>query len=423
MKQQNQWLFEAPFTLEILPEVNPYTALEFEGEWELSGRTSFKQSSKASWLQTLLPLLNRHRGNIPLDFLLGWIAVESNGRIGELTKLNERGYFQIHPGESKTLRLNHVRLSTDPDYSVKSGIQLIQHYGKVVQNQYKIPYGTDLFWHIVKLRHWLPGGVKVILKDMRELGVKPTTWEKFKQHVVKNRERIRQRITREYKGSWDPMQGITNVDKVFDRGRQLAKGLTTPLSSEKPQTRQLHKEPQPQINTALPVSGLGFYTYKNNVKQFGLPETIKALIAIAAAWKKAHPEGPRIGIGDISLKGGRPIEGHKSHQHGVDVDIRAMPNDGQEKKVLAIKSFKNPYPPQTNVKSCRNWLKNQKPGRDFTYYSDYSPSLTQELVNIIRANGILNVEYIFFKDPAIQGVSYWPNHNNHLHIRFYPPGK
>lgn len=184
-------------------------------------------SAELNRFRGLVPLLNRERSDIPLDFLLGWIAVESNGKINTVTKLNERGYFQIHPGESEKLRLDHRRLSTDPDYSVKNGIQLVRYYGKIVRNRYKLQFGTDLFWHIVKLMHWLPGGVAVILKDMRERGIEPTTWEKLKQYVIAHRERIRQRIRSEYKRSWDPMQGIVNVDKLFERGRKLAAALTS----------------------------------------------------------------------------------------------------------------------------------------------------------------------------------------------------
>jgi hypothetical protein len=36
MNRQSQWLFEAPFTLEILPEISPYPALEFEAGGEIN---------------------------------------------------------------------------------------------------------------------------------------------------------------------------------------------------------------------------------------------------------------------------------------------------------------------------------------------------------------------------------------------------
>jgi peptidoglycan hydrolase-like protein with peptidoglycan-binding domain len=146
----------------------------------------------------------------------------------------------------------------------------------------------------------------------------------------------------------------------------------------------------PNVNTQLPAAGPGYYGYYSQSRKYGLPETIRALQAIGEAWQRAHPQGPRIGIGDISLRGGGPISGHKSHQLGVDVDIRLMRNDGREAPVV----YQSPQ---------------------------YSRQLTQELVNRIRANGILRVRYIFFNDPAVSGVSPWPNHDNHLHVRFWAP--
>jgi peptidoglycan hydrolase-like protein with peptidoglycan-binding domain len=142
----------------------------------------------------------------------------------------------------------------------------------------------------------------------------------------------------------------------------------------------------------LPTPGLGYYSYKPSANQFGLAETIRALQAIGAAWSRAHPSGPRIGIGDISRYGGGPMKGHASHQLGVDIDILPVRNDGREARV----TYKD---------------------------ATYSRALTQELVRDIHANGVLRVQYIFFNDPAVTGVRKWPNHDNHLHIRFYPPGK
>lgn len=150
--------------------------------------------------------------------------------------------------------------------------------------------------------------------------------------------------------------------------------------------------PHPAVGTPLPRATPGLTSYVATARQYGLPETIRALQAVGAAWQRAHPRGPRIGIGDISARGGGPLRPHKSHQRGVDVDIRPVRGDGRE-----------------------------GPTR-FQDAATYSRALTQELVNLLRANGVLRVQYVFFNDPRVTGVRPQAGHDNHLHVRFFPPG-
>jgi hypothetical protein len=152
----------------------------------------------------------------------------------------------------------------------------------------------------------------------------------------------------------------------------------------------------PAVNVPLPASGPGFYSYTAPEKRFGLAETIRALQAIGAAWAKAHPSGPRIAIGDISRQGGGQFPPHSSHRNGRDVDLRPVRGDGKEAPV----NYKDP---------------------------NYSRALTQELVNLIRVNGVLVVELAFFNDPQVTGVKPLVHHEDHLHVRFTttpaPPGQ
>lgn len=69
-------------------------------EW---GRILSRQVKPIIWLRQLINELDQHRGSIPREFLLGWIAAESDGNVSTVSKLGERGYFQImwQGGEAK----------------------------------------------------------------------------------------------------------------------------------------------------------------------------------------------------------------------------------------------------------------------------------------------------------------------------------
>jgi lysozyme family protein len=131
----------------------------------------------------------------------------------------------------------------------------------------------------------------------------------------------------------------------------------------------------------------GIFGYYSADKRYGTASTIAALYEVGRIWALRHP-APRVGVGDISLRGGGDIEGHASHETGRDADLRPMKNDGTEGPVT--------------------WQQ-----------ASYSPSLTQELIDIIYANGVVRVNVIGFNDPGIQGCANWVNHDNHLHVRFY----
>ena len=73
----------------------------------------------------------------------------------------------------------------------------------------------------------------------------------------------------------------------------------------------------------MPASGPGFYL-KSPDRAWARAETAKAFAWIAATWQSRHPHGPRLGVTDVSLRGGGPMDQHKSHQHGTDVDIRPL---------------------------------------------------------------------------------------------------
>jgi peptidoglycan hydrolase-like protein with peptidoglycan-binding domain len=142
--------------------------------------------------------------------------------------------------------------------------------------------------------------------------------------------------------------------------------------------------------TRMPLSGPGFECYgygSDGNHHYGRSSTIQAVKHICAQWGKKHPNGPRIGVGDISLPDGGDTPAHGSHEDGVDVDFSVITNNGKEEP--------------------SNWR-----------HGNYSQALTQEFVDLVWDNAVLQPTLIYFNDPQIQGVEPWDGHDDHLHVRF-----
>ncbi len=143
------------------------------------------------------------------------------------------------------------------------------------------------------------------------------------------------------------------------------------------------------IDTQLPESGTGFVTNNrgnNGEFQFGQQSTIDAALAVGTAWDGLHSQHP-FSIGQISKEGGGPFPPHKSHQVGLDVDVRPMRLDGQNQPVTITDS-------------------------------EYDRALTTALINLWWQKA--PVQMVFFNDPTViaAGLSQFVNgHHNHFHVR------
>ena len=133
----------------------------------------------------------------------------------------------------------------------------------------------------------------------------------------------------------------------------------------------------------LAASGRGFYNYSPASDRWGTTRLIYGLERIGRRWSG---QGPRMGVGDISLANGGPMPGHVSHQLGVDVDVKPVRNDGSTAPVTI-------------------------------YQSAYSRTLTQRLLNLFVAE--LRIRLILFNDTRTRPTQTWPNHHNHFHARIY----
>lgn len=65
----------------------------------------------------------------------------------------------------------------------------------------------------------------------------------------------------------------------------------------------------------------GLYTVWRPERSYARPEMVEVLTATAEALSWERPDADPLPIGDISRRGGGPLQGHASHRNGLDVDV------------------------------------------------------------------------------------------------------
>jgi murein endopeptidase len=129
-------------------------------------------------------------------------------------------------------------------------------------------------------------------------------------------------------------------------------------------------------------------------RRWGADGTVRILRRVLHRFALAHPEAPRVGVGDLSRRHGGPFGrpfgglGHASHQNGLDVDVLYPRRDGRE------------------------W-RPKRPGQ-------IDRALSQDLVRrFVRAGA----EFVFVgPSTGLRGppevVQELAQHDDHMHVRF-----
>ncbi len=152
--------------------------------------------------------------------------------------------------------------------------------------------------------------------------------------------------------------------------------------------------------TQLPVEGVDWVTWNPVTdstpnlpnRLYGNERTIRTIVSVIAAYRTAHPHAPRVVVGDISRLGGGRMDEHVSHQNGLDVDVYYPRRDGHLSAPIAT--------------------------------SQIDHRLAQDLLDRFVAAGaqMIFVGYSTgLRGPSGVVVPY-PNHENHMHVRFPHPG-
>jgi len=170
----------------------------------------------------------------------------------------------------------------------------------------------------------------------------------------------------------------------WDDGAQRQKKQRRNPSSQR-------KKPRNPLNLQQLPEGIGYYSYVSRDRQYACPKMIECLQNVGLVFNALT--GSEFGVGDISKQGGGEFPPHKSHQRGVDADVRPIRTDCARKGV--------------------------KVGD-----KQYDRERTLLLVLLFRI--LCDVDVIGFQDATLEKeveqyigdvVRAWKGHADHLHVR------
>jgi murein endopeptidase len=152
--------------------------------------------------------------------------------------------------------------------------------------------------------------------------------------------------------------------------------------------------------TQLPVDGPDWVTWDPVTDRvpnlphrlYGSEHTIHTILSVLGAYRTAHAGAPRVVVGDISFRNGGRMDEHVSHQNGLDVDVYYPRLDRHLSAPIAT--------------------------------GQVDRDLAQDLLDRFVAAGAQTVFVGFstgLRGPSGVVVPY-PNHENHMHVRFPHPG-
>lgn len=146
----------------------------------------------------------------------------------------------------------------------------------------------------------------------------------------------------------------------------------------------------------------GYYVYGNlhhvpgtgHLAQFAHPSLLSLIFQIEREWQAICDR--KFGIGNISIDGGTPYDGHKSHQKGIEMDCRPVRKDH---------------------------LTGQAARCSFQDRAIYDREATTNLIRLFVQHPWVKI--VFFNDEAVQNalghsrVKTVINHNDHFHVELW----
>lgn len=138
--------------------------------------------------------------NIPINMLMGWIQVESGGKIDDDITApggpgREAGLFQISEEEAKQLGIDQDRLLVDKDYAITKGItDALWHARSIDQLLSKYPNmqkvfqkDSDMYWRLAFFRFSAgPGTTEKLINHMENSRAQISDWNDVMKFAASN---------------------------------------------------------------------------------------------------------------------------------------------------------------------------------------------------------------------------------------------
>lgn len=144
----------------------------------------------------------------------------------------------------------------------------------------------------------------------------------------------------------------------------------------------------------------GYYVYGNvghrpnsgHLAQFAHPSLLSFIFYIEREWQALDDR--KFGIGNISIAGGLPYDKHKSHQKGIEMDVRPVRKDRLEGQAARVSRFDAIYDREATIKLIRLFV--EHPMVKIVYFND--DKVQQAIGSRVRS---------------------WKDHDDHFHAEIW----
>ncbi len=180
------------------------------------------------------------------------------------------------------------------------------------------------------------------------------------------------------------------------------------------------------VNASRLRSGKG-YLLRRPERTYGTSQLVHYVREVVGSTRKQHPAAHRLAIGDLSSRRGGPLSGHRSHQSGRDIDIGLF-------YTKRPSGYPSEFKPGTasNLDMAATWTLIKEfaatakhDGGVEVIFLDYE--LQRALYKWARKQGVPRttlrkiLQYPAGRWADAGVVQHYPNHADHLHVRFKCP--